>query len=51
MARKTYKEVITGHKNITVGKKLNPIPAARREGGNIVIHLDIEEYKRGVQEL
>lgn len=48
---RSYKEVITGEKNIERGITMKPTAEPRREGGNIIVQLDIEDYIRGVQDL
>lgn len=46
--KKTLKNVLAGKNQV---KRFKPIVDPRREGGGIVIEVDVEDYRRGVVEL
>lgn len=48
---KRNKEVLPGANSEDNGIGLKPITTPRREGGNIIIQLDFNDYRRGVQDL
>lgn len=49
---RSYKKVLAGDGvNMEKGQRLKQIAARRREGGNVIVDLDVEEYRKGVEYL
>lgn len=49
--QKTFKEFLMGKPSAEKCKLLKPIVDPRQEGGNTVVQLDYEDYKRGARDL
>lgn len=48
---KSFKVALEGRQCNEDERKLKPIVVSRREGGNIMVELDVDDYHMGVKEL
>lgn len=46
---RTFNEVVSG--SIDQPRRMKSLLASRREGGNVVVELDVDDYKKGMHEL
>lgn len=50
--RTTFKEALgVEAQPEKTSKKLKPLSKAKKEGGNIIVHLEVEDYRDGVRDL